>query len=146
MAVDNLKDKAFRVLGLSMLVWLSGILGYLALASGFRLPARTPHPDELFGMLLYGAMHATPALVGFWILCVPVASAVQRLRCRNYGWIVAATALVCSVVLSGAIVMLCSALPGCSSRERLAFGALFAIVGLGGGLGFAWIYRPGVRP
>lgn len=71
---------------------------------------------------------------------------VRRLGCRSYGWIVAATALVCSVVLSGAIVMLCSALPGWSSRKRLGIGALFAIVVLGGGLGFAWIYRPGVQP
>jgi len=142
-AAEGFKTKTARAAKLSFLVWVSGFLGYLVVASDFSPPARMLHADELLGVLVYGTMHATPALVAYWALGVPALAVLRSLSHRRRGSFAIACGLVCCALLAGFMVLLCTVMPGCSSKERVTFGILYGLVGLAGGLGYAWLHcRP----
>jgi len=146
-AANGLKTMTARAAKLSLLVWVAGFVGYLVVASGFRLPARVLHSDELLGVLVYGTLHATPALVVYWVLGVPALAVLRTLSWSRRSTFALACGLVCCALLAGFMVLLCTVLPGCSPKERVTLGILYGLVGLAGGLGYAWIYfRPSIEP
>jgi hypothetical protein len=146
-AAEGSKAKAARAAKLSLLVWVSGFLGFLVVSSGFRLPARMLHLDELLGVLVYGTLHATPAVIVFWALGVPALAAFRSVSRSRRGSFAIVCGIVCCALLAGSMVILCTVMPGCSPKERVTFGILYGLVGLAGGLGYAWIYfRPSAEP
>ena len=62
-----------RLLGVSVVAWLTGIAAYILVAGG------PFHAETLAGLAVYGAMFsALPAFIAFWLVLVPLFRVLTR--------------------------------------------------------------------
>jgi len=116
----------------TLVMWVVGVFAYAVLA----LAGSPWSADHILWVLFYGSMMTLPAVLVYWVLCVPALMLVRRALggCRP----VVAFPLVSGAVQAGFIVAVCSLLPTCSARETVLLSILHGILGVVGGVGYAW--------